>query len=134
MNCLFQLRRSKQLTKRRLRERPISRELQRERIDLAAQRSHAGQWIFRPSYFLSEHDLGRPVCGEVASIDTEGAVLRSSVRVIQSEIARDKVGTAVMVEVSDGKAVPPTTKRRQPRRLRYVAQSFSIVAEKLHRH
>src|SRR5438105_6588481 len=53
MNCLFQLGRSEQLTKRRLRERSISRESQRQRIDLAAQRSHASQWILGSSYFLS---------------------------------------------------------------------------------
>src|SRR6266516_293699 len=128
MDPLSNLVLTQDLTDRRRGERPIRWEPYGQRINLPSQRRQTGEWIVSPLYLLRENDVRVPVAGVIPGVHAERAFFRGRIGVIQAEISRHQVRPAVAVEISDCKAVPPTSQRRQARTARYVSQSFSIVS------
>src|SRR4029077_5501681 len=96
--------------------------------------AETSQGIFGSVDLLGENNVRGLVPGEVLRIDPEPALLGGRLRVIQSEIPGDQVGTTVVVEVSHCETVPPAAHWRQGHRLRYVAATLSIVPVELDPH
>src|SRR5437867_2231570 len=115
-------------------KRRVAREAQRNRIDRRSQFRPAEEGILRSADLLRQHDVGGLAPGEISRIDPEPTLRRRRVLEVQSQIARNHIGMAIVVEVPGGEAEPPAACRIETHGSADVTKAGPLVPEKLERH
>ena len=103
-------------------------------IDLLGQRGSTGQRIVAARGCLREDDVGLLTAGEAGRVDAEPALRGCRKGVIQSQIAGDEIGTAVVIEIAGDQRVPAAARAAEPHGRRDVAEAGAVVLEELERH